>query len=163
MFTKYTLYAMKRLFFTVSLILFGTAVWAQPDPDRRDERLNAYRAAIFTEVLRLTAEEAQGFWPVYNDYLDKRSQMRDGLKSKKQLDSMNDNEVEEEVKRHFEMKQRDLDLEKDLYQNLRKVLPLRKIVKIPNAEREFRERLLVKLQEARNKRQNQQRRPGNRN
>jgi hypothetical protein len=43
------------------------------------------------------------------------------------------------------------------------VLPLRKIAKIPGAEREFRERLLVKLQEARAKRQGQQRRPGDRN
>ncbi len=154
---------MKRLIFTISLILFGATVWAQPDPDRRDERLNAFRAAIFTEVLHLSSEEAQGFWPVYNEYLDNRNAIQDRLKPQKQLDSMNDNEVEEQLKRHFEMKQLDLDLEKELYQKLRKVLPLRKIAKIPGAEREFRERLLVKLQEARAKRQGQQRRPGDRN
>ncbi|MBL7774660.1 MAG: hypothetical protein JNK89_01585, partial [Saprospiraceae bacterium] len=69
---------MKRHFFTVFIILFAAAAaWAQPDPDRRDERLNAYRIAIFTEVLRLTTEEAQAFWPIYNEYLDNRSQMQD--------------------------------------------------------------------------------------
>lgn len=142
---------MKYAFFITTLMLLcGASLRGQEfDPDKRDERLKAYRVAIFTEVLRLTAEEAQGFWPVYNEYQDSRDKMQDDLKPKKQLDAMNDSEVEDQVKRHFEMRQRELDLEKDLYQKLRKVLPLRKIVKIPSAEREFRERLLIRLQEAR--------------
>ena len=62
---------------------------------------------------------------------------------------MTDAEVEEQIKKHFEKKQRELDLEKDLYQKLRKVLPARKIVRIPSAEREFREALVKRLQENR--------------
>jgi len=149
---------MKRLFFILGLILSGSALWAQPE--NRDDRLKAYRIAIFTEVLALTPEEASGFWPVYNDYLDKREQMQEELRPKKKLELMSDNEVEDQVKRHFEMRQRDLDLEKDLYQKLRSVLSLRKIVKIPEAEREFREQLLIKLREARVKRQLQRDKPG---
>lgn len=149
---------MKRLLFILGLILLGSALRAQPDT--RDDRLKTYRIAIFTEVLALTPEEAEGFWPVYNDYLDKRDQMQEDLKPKKRLDLMSDNEVEDQVKRHFEMRQRDVDLEKELYQKLRSVIALRKIVKIPEAEREFREQLLIKLREARAKRQAQQRRPG---
>lgn len=156
---------MKYTFFITTLILLcGASLRAQEfDPDKRDERLKAYRVAIFTEVLRLTAEEAQGFWPVYNEYQDSRDKMQDELKPKKQLDAMNDSEVEDQVKRHFEMRQRELDLEKDLYQKLRKVLPLRKIVKLPSAEREFRERLLIRLQEARAKRQERMERRQGRN
>ncbi|MCB9314937.1 MAG: hypothetical protein H6574_11365 [Lewinellaceae bacterium] len=149
---------MKRLLFILGIILLGSALRAQPDT--RDDRLKTYRIAIFTEVLALTPEEAEGFWPVYNDYLDKRDQMQEDLKPKKRLDLMSDSEVEDQVKRHFEMRQRDVDLEKELYQKLRSVIALRKIVKIPEAEREFREQLLIKLREARAKRQAQQRRPG---
>lgn len=145
---------MKRLVFFTTLILCGaTLLRAQPDPDKRDERLKSYRVAIFTEVLSLTPEEAQTFWPIYNDYQDRRDQMQDDLKTRKKMDLMSDAEVEEQIKRHFEMRQRDLDLERELYLKLQKVLPLRKIAKIPNAEREFRERLLIKVQEAREKRQ----------
>ncbi len=144
---------MRYVIFTAALLLLGTTSWAQPDPDRRDERIRSFRVAIYTEVLRLTADEAQGFWPVYNEYLENRDRIQDDLRPKKQLDAMNDNEVEEQIKRHFEVKQRELDMEKDLYQKLRKVLPLRKIAQIPHAERAFRERLVTKLQEARNKRQ----------
>ena len=145
---------MKYLTFTAAMLLLGATLTAQPDPDRRDERIRSYRVAIFTEVLHLTPEEAQGFWPIYNEYMDNRDRAVDDLRSKKQLDSMNDNEVDDQIKRHFEMRQRELDLEKDLYQKMRKVLPTRKIAKIPNAEREFRERLLTKVQDAKVKRQN---------
>ena len=94
-----------------------------------------------------------------NDFLDRRDQLQQEYKSNKQEDQMSDNEVEEQIKRYFERKQRDLDLEKDLYQKLRKVLPQRKIAKIPMAERDFRESLIKKLQENRQKRL-QERRPG---
>ncbi len=144
---------MKYLTITAAILLLGVTLSAQPDPDRRDERIRSYRVAIFTEVLRLSSEEAQGFWPIYNEYMDNRDRAVDDLRPKKQLDTMNDNEVEDQIKRHFEMRQRELDLEKDLYQKVRKVLPARKVARIPNAEREFRERLLTKVQEAKNKRQ----------
>ncbi len=74
---------------------------------------------------------------------------------------MSDAEVEEQIKLHFEQQQRELDLEKEVFQKLRKVLPLRKIAKLPQAEREFRESLLKKLQEAREQRR-QNRPMGNR-
>lgn len=136
----------------VLISALNSAATAQIDPDRRDERLATFRAEVYTRVLRLTSEEAQGFWPAYNEFLDRREQLQQELKSAKQEDQMSDAEVEEHIRKHFEKKQRELDLEKDLYQKLRKVLPLRKIAKIPLAEREFREALVKKLQENRQKR-----------
>jgi len=137
----------------------GVAI-AQIDTDRRDERLAQYRAEVFTRVLKLTSEEAQGFWPLYNEFLDKREQLQQSYNPIKQEDQMSDSEVEEHIKRYFERKQRDLDLEKDLNQKLRKVLPVRKIAKIPMAEREFREALIKKLQENRQKRIQERRQGG---
>lgn len=134
---------------------------AQNPGDRRDERLAAFRAEVFTRVLKLTPEEAQNFWPLYNEFSDKREQAQEELRPAKQLDQMSDAEVEDQIKRHFERKQRELDIERDFYQKVRKVLPLRKIAKLPMAEREFRESLVKRLQEARERRQErQQLRPG---
>jgi hypothetical protein len=65
---------------------------------------------------------------------------------------MNDPEVEDYVKKYFELRNRELDLEKDLNMKLRKVIPLRKIAKIPVAEREFRQSLVKKLGDVRQKR-----------
>jgi len=129
-----------------------TVLQAQSNQEVRGEKIKAYRVAIFTETLNLSSEEAQGFWPIYNEYLDKRENLQKEIKMTRQIDGMNDNEVEDYVKKYFELRSKELDLEKDLTQKLRKVLPLRKIAKIPVAEREFRESLVKRLQEARLKR-----------
>lgn len=147
------------------LLLISTccaAATAQRNPEMRDKKVQAYRVAVFTEVLNLTPTEAEGFWPLFNEYLDKREEIQAQLKPTAQLDGMNDNEVEDYVKKYFDLRQRELDLEKDLGQRLRKVLPVRKIAKIPVAEREFRESLVKKLQENRQKRLEKQGRNNNR-
>ena len=151
----------KFLLIAVLAPAFLGVATAQIDPDQRDERLATYRAEVYSRVLRLTSDEAQGFWPVYNEFLDRRDQIQQEYKPGKQEDQMSDAEVEDMIRRHFEKKQRDLDLEKDLYQKLRKTLPLRKIAKIPLAEREFRESLVKKLQENRQKRLQERRQLGN--
>lgn len=153
---------MKHIFASILMsCVFCAALSAQPDPEKQNDRIAAYRVAVFTEVLNLTSEEAQGFWPVFNEFQGKREQLQKQLKPSKQLESMNDAEVEEYLKKYFELKQQEVDLERDLTQRLRKVLPVRKIAKIPVAEREFRERLVSKLKEM--KERKMERRAGGRN
>lgn len=137
---------------------------AQGDNPVRDARLAAFRAEVFTRVLQLSPEEAQQFWPIYNEFSDKREQIQQDLKPDKRFDLLSDAELEEQIRRHFDLKQRELDLERESYQKLRKVLPLRKVAKLPMAEREFRESLVKKIQEARERRQERQQiRSGGRN
>jgi len=153
---------MRHLIFT-TLIVSTLGTMTQAQPENREARLAAFRAEVFTRVLQLTPEEAQNFWPIYNELADKREQAQQELRPGKQLDQMSDAEVEDQIKRHFEMKQREIDLEREAYQKLRKALPIRKIAKLPMAEREFRESLVKKLQEARERKQERQQvRPGNR-
>jgi len=140
---------MKHIIFSILMLGACSAVAVgQPNPEKREARIASYRVAVFTEVLNLTPDEAQGFWPVFNDYQTRRDLLQKQLKPTTQLDGMNDSEVEDYLKKYFELKQQEIDLEKDLVQKLRKVLPVRKIAKLPVAEREFRERLVTKLKEA---------------
>lgn len=150
---------MKRHFLIVLIISAFSATTQAQEPG---DRIKALRAEVYTRVLNLTAEEAQSFWPVFNEYLEARESLQKQLRPEGQLDGMSDAEVEEYVKKHFEIRQKELDLEKDLVQKLRKVLPLRKIAKLPMAERQFRESLLKRLQEVREKRQ-ERRNPGGKN
>ena len=149
---------MKRTLFTALAICLALVV-AQAQPASSEDRVNAYRIAVFTEVLQLTSDEAAAFWPIYNEYLDQRETLRKQLKPTKQLDAMSDVEVENQIKAHFELQQRELDLEKDLYAKLRKVLPVRKIAKLPLAERRFRESIIQRANEKANNPPTQ-RRPG---
>jgi len=145
----------KFLLIAVLLGAFGPLAFAQNDPDQmsRNPRIAQYRIAIFTEVLQLTPEEAQAFWPVYNRYLAQKEDIRKAGRAAKPIDNMSDAEIEDQLKRHFETQARMLDLDKQLVEDLRKVLPVRKIAKLNNAEKEFRASLLKKLQEVRALRQ----------
>lgn len=141
---------MKRvIFIALFFAAYAAVLPAQrgQQADDRAGRVKAYRVAVFTEILKLTPEEAEGFWPIFNAYQQQRDDLQKQLKPSSQVESMNDAEVEDYVKKHFELRQRELDMEKDLVQRLRKVLPVRKIAKIPVAEREFREGLIQKLRD----------------
>src|SRR5690349_19308415 len=123
---------MKHFVFSMLLTVLGAAaLYGQNnDPDDRSEKVQSMRVAFYTQFLDLTPEEAQGFWPVFNSYLDQRENLQKQHKPAANLDGLSDNELEEQLRRHFDLKQRELDLEKETYQKLRKVLPLRKIAKL---------------------------------
>lgn len=143
----------KHVFLFLGLLALTAQAMAQPGEERREERIKAFRVAIFTEKLNLTAEEAQTFWPVYNEFIDRRDALMDQYKPAKRLDDMTDTELEAQISRHFERQQKELELEREMISKLRKTLPLRKVARIPNAEREFREALFKKIQERRADRQ----------
>jgi hypothetical protein len=58
----------KKLFLYIFAIVVSVTAIAQPP--RNLERIEALKVAFFTQQLRLTAEEAQKFWPVYNSYFE---------------------------------------------------------------------------------------------
>lgn len=152
---------MKRLFFII--LIFSVLPALAQSQDNMADRIKALRAEVYTRVLNLSSEEAEKFWPIFNEYADNKENLQKQLKAEGDLDGMNDQEVEEYVKKYFEIRQKEFDLEKDLVQKLRKVLPIRKIAKLPAAEREFRESLLKRLQELREKRQGMGKNPGGKN
>lgn len=152
---------MKRIFFIVLIIsVFSGLAHSQ---DNMADRVKALRAEVYTRVLNLSSEEAEKFWPVFNEYTENRENLQKQLKPEGDLDGMSDQEVEEYVKKYFEIRQKEFDLEKELVAKLRKVLPVRKIAKLPMAEREFRESLLKRLQELRERRQEMRKNPGGKN
>lgn len=100
-------------------------------------------------MLELTPEEAQGFWPVYNQYQSSLEDVRKQQRPSKAVSSMTDQEAEMQLRKHFEVRLREIDLEKKMVEDLRKVLPVQKIAKLPMAEREFRANMVRRVQEAR--------------
>lgn len=156
---------------TGALLLIGFACTAQsmgPHHNKR-EQIEAHKIAFITKQLELTPEEAQAFWPVYNQCRKQREDFRKknreqfsakggsltlrqagtlGEKDKrKNLDEMSDKEVEIMVDKEFVIKQRDLDLQKECYAKYKQVLPIKKVAKLYRAEKEFKRILLKKMQE----------------
>jgi hypothetical protein len=137
---------MRSAFLAIIFLAFGFTFATAQNGQRIKDKLRSERAAVYTEVLQLTPEEAQQFWPVFNQFINEREKVQQELKNLKR-DNLSDAEAEAQIKKQIELQQRDLDLEKEVIQKLRKVISLQKIIKIPDAEREFRQTVLARAKD----------------
>jgi len=132
-------------------LLLTTSVYAQ-----RGERVKAFKTAHITTALDLTSAEAEKFWPVYNAHEEKLQELRRKERQeifqivKGDMEGLSNEEADRLIEKGISFKQTEFDLHKQLIQNLRSVIPSRKIVKLHRAEEEFKRILLKEMQKRRN-------------
>ncbi len=136
------------LFSIFSLCLMASA-FAQRSGERMKNRMEGYQIAFITDKLNLTSEEAQKFWPIYNQYKDQAKKIRQDAKPQKDVQDMTDAEAEQFIKSSFEKDTKELDLKKEFVQKLRGVLAPKKIAQLQGLEKEFKKELLEKAKERR--------------
>ncbi len=150
----------KRLLTTLLLILFvGTGtLLAQEEPDfqGKKENIESMKIAFITKKLELTPEEAQQFWPVYNQYNDKMKELRKkrrlaSREARQNFDALTDKELEQLVNNDLINRQKDLDLQKEYNEKFKAILPIRKVAKLYAAEEQFKVVLINKLKERQGK------------
>ena len=120
-----------------------------PSPPKK-EKVEAMRIGFLTQKLDLTPEEAQKFWPVYNEFQKKREELhkkrREETKNAKQnVDSLSDKQVEAIVDGEMSFRQKNLDLEKEYHGKFKSVLPIKKVAKLYRAEDMFAHHLLEQI------------------
>ncbi|MBN1338835.1 MAG: hypothetical protein JXA03_05890 [Bacteroidales bacterium] len=149
---------MKTLFVICNVVFLsfitGCSLYAQgPEVmEEKKEQLKAHRIAFITERLRLTPEEAQRFWPVYNQHeMEREEEMKSFRKRFKydpeDIPGLTDQEAEVFIDARLEHEQKLLDLRKKYNVQLKEVLSPQKIVILYEVENEFRKELLRKLGE----------------
>jgi hypothetical protein len=120
-----------------------------PRDERVREKIQAARVAYITDQLQLTPAEAEKFWPIYREFAEKRSQIREQLRDlrlnpdQSKTTEQRDREL---VDRQFNVKQQELNLEKDYSGRLLKVISAQKLRTLPEAERKFRQMILEQIQ-----------------
>jgi len=55
------------------LLLFSIKTFAQPGKEEKLKQLQKQKMNYFTERLDLSEQEAKKFWPVYNDYQNRKN------------------------------------------------------------------------------------------
>jgi hypothetical protein len=139
------------------LIISITTVSAQPKGGRKAngvrEKIKAQRVAFITERLALTSDEAQRFWPVYNEFTDqfegiKKLQKDNRMLANDKLAVMSDKEIEKSLSDELLHQQQMVDLQRKYQQELAKVIPVKKIAMLYKAERDFKLQLLKKMRDA---------------
>jgi hypothetical protein len=141
---------MKRslLALLIFLICFNFKVHAQEV--NVPEQIQTIRKSTYSKVLELTDAEAQKFWPVFEEMQAKLNEIRkqakiERLNIAKNYDKLTDAQMERALDNLLTLEQDGLDVKKKYYQKFKKVLPIKKVAKLPKAEREFKKELLNRI------------------
>jgi hypothetical protein len=147
----------KNILFILCLLGISFTVCSQTFAGK--ERIKALKMAFITERLQLSAEEAQKFWPIYNEYDENTHQLRNvALQNLKNnfRESMGNSIPENEARKLLDemetIEAKLFEQRKKLTADLKKVLPAKKIILLKTVEDDFNQQLLEKLRERREKR-----------
>ncbi|MEI7595470.1 MAG: Spy/CpxP family protein refolding chaperone [Bacteroidota bacterium] len=143
-----------KIVFLLLLSAFSFKSVAQnPEFDEKREKLEAQKIAYITTQLSLTPEESAAFWPIYNKMeQEKRTMMKEchkGIheKGKPDIKNMTDDQLIKLSSMEFESQQKMLDLRKKYHQEFLKVLSIKKVMLLYEAEKDFKKELLKKLKD----------------
>lgn len=153
---------MKALAKTIFLCLIAFTAIAQDDDDlpqdqdrKVRDKIEAARIAYITNQLELTPQEAEKFWPIYREFVQKRRDIR--REAREAARSTEPGKSDQElVEQQFKAKQKELDLEKDYSSRLLKVISGQKLRSLPQAERKFRQMILDQIQRRQMQQERQQ-------
>ena len=118
-------------------------------PGGRLNQLDNARIAFITARITLTQDQAQRFWPMYNEFVAKR---RDLNRTARQLrlatannSALTDAQLRDNFTQDFGIRQQQLNLEKDYFERAQKVLSLRQLAQLYQAERDFTKEVLQRV------------------
>lgn len=118
----------------------------------RGEKLKALKVAFITERLDLTQEEAQEFWPIYNTYEDNERKLRmDTFEERKDLDieTLSETEANELINNFTKAENERHQLKQTFIEDIRKVLPAKKVILLKKAEDDFKRQMLEQFKRRR--------------
>lgn len=132
---------MKKVIWIQTVILFlGLAVYAQKPTTAYDkEKLEAARVAFITNRLDLKPEQAEKFWPIFNQYNEERTKMMDKVSSlnRESMQEITEARAKEIIQKRFSIQQQLLDREKNFMEEITKVISLQQAIKLGGVNREF--------------------------
>jgi len=147
---------MKIIKYIILLLISFTITFtslAQESKSDKEQEIKSQKIAFFTDKIGLTPEEAQIFWPIYNDYWAKKNKIISTRKEKmtyfaSHSENMNNDEMVRYADQyiHFEMEL--AELLDEFHVKFKEILPIEKVMKIYLADYEFKTYLLKKIRES---------------
>ncbi|MCE7066490.1 hypothetical protein [Dyadobacter sp. CY326] len=125
-----------------------TTVSAQRKSEEEIKKIQDAKVAIITNRLNLTPEQSTGFWPVYNEYSQKRREIHRSQRkiiNDKKAEGQTDDQVLNNLKEVQDLRQKELDLEKEYQSRFLKVITASQVIELYKAERTFNDMLIQRL------------------
>jgi len=136
---------MKKLFILVSLVLTFANFTALAQ-----ERIQEARKEYVLKRVELNTEQQKKFPPIYEDYIKKQDELRKKLRQLRietNMLSLSDAEIADDLEKMLQLRQQELDLEKEFLNKAKSILNIKQIAEMYKAERDFVKTVLRNLRE----------------
>ncbi|SEA07373.1 hypothetical protein [Bizionia paragorgiae] len=141
---------MKHLILTALLAVFSFQLSAQDHGEKIDRnKLKALKVAHITEQVNFTQQEAQAFWPLYNAYEDQRNALQEASKERKKenLEGISESAAKQYLNTLLKIEEDYHINQKEYYAKLERVLSAKKIIKVIQANRSFRKKMIEEFKD----------------
>ncbi len=110
----------------------------------KQDKIEALKVSFITEKINLTPNEAQGFWPLYNEYNDKIKFARKNFRQQygTVTDFKTDKEADDYLGAELKLRQTEVDLQKEYFDKFKKILGSKKTGLLRKAEEEFKKEII---------------------
>lgn len=152
---------MKRILLIVFVLTSSLGNYAQGNAERhqqRENRLKNLKIAFITDELNLSSEEAELFWPIYNEHQEQINGLRKNKidiirkERKNEKEDISEQEAKQILDNMLSIDEQMQKETKSMYTNLEQVLSAKKLLALHKAEHDFNRRVLKELQKERGKR-----------
>ena len=143
----------KTIILNVVILFFGMAAYAQkPTTEYDKEKLEAARVAFITNRLDLKPEQAEKFWPLFNQYNEERRKMMGKVSTlnRESMQELTETRAKEIIQKRFSIQQQLLDMEKLFMDEITKVISPQQAIKLGGVNREFTRQVYQKHRGGRN-------------
>ena len=141
---------MKRV--SIILALFLISFWANAQNREAMRKIESARIALITERLGLSPNQAEKFWPVYREYNLQRRELRKEFRETRQgvdMKTLTEEQSKQLIQKALDIKQKELNLEKDYSHRMTEVITTQQLFKLKNAEKDFQQMILKRIQDQR--------------
>lgn len=146
---------MKNLVFALLIFVPCLAIAQGQRGGGGSEKMEAKKVAWLTTKLDLSAEDAKIFWPIYNDYVREQSTLRKerfqkmiSFRKLKEIEDLDDEEIQTLILNDFNFRQRDLNIERKYYNKFKSTLPIKTVGKFYRAQEAFKKEILQQYRAA---------------
>lgn len=129
-------------------ILLTTNLSAQKSGTNYSQ-LKELKVKYFNTQLQLNNNEAIKFWEIYNQYDKERQALKQALKKGEKVENvslMSENEINAFLNNYFDIKEKEVAVQKKYFEEFRKFLSPQQLVKLVNIEEQFRKFLFKQAQ-----------------
>lgn len=128
-----------------SVLLMSSLLFAQHKPDK--DKIKSLKVAFLTERLDLSSKEAQTFWPIYNEYDEKRDAMHERKQDQvyrkiRDAENLSEKEAVELIKLYLRFEENEEELDKNFTERISKVISAKKTLLLLRSEYDFKKQLL---------------------